>query len=592
MEEHEVKHYPTDVKGLDMLLRNGLVLPHSGQGLITLIKGRPGTGKTTLALQMADGAFAWNLGNPGECPVRFYTAEQRSQDIKTKLEQMRRSRVVESRKGSQRKKRELLIRSLLHADKTANREQPFTQAPPVLEWIHGLVSELAQESGPQPPRIRALVLDGLNLLESKEQPLLELHRLVAALRQYCRVGIIVYDSPEGAYANVDFMADMIIELRGVMTDLPGHYYLNKLSIVKSRFQSSALGWHQYKIGGDGIVVFPSIHFRVSRPGLMADRRTSARTPIPKLAQEDKELRVKQNSSDKKEKAKEFDDIITQILRKKNLKRGSCTVILGPRRTAKTLLTLDFLRAASRQDEGSLLVSLLDNQGTIIEQPRCLCEKTKHSRKLRPCSTRRCYKKVYLLHFRPGCIAPDEFFDVLEERLLFGFENKEHEVRRLAFWDLTQLEDRFPLLAEEPLFLPLLMDHLKNSPYPGAEGEARKITSLFMGAPNTELGKAASAMADNVLFCWRDYLSKDETKGGVAIYTDRIEGQPQVRQLHLLHEDPELELEELKSVRLVYAEPMIDRIQEMQGLPRDRTELTELPPRLSTVAGDDNKPGDD
>ena len=88
---------------------------------------------------------------------------------------------------------------------------------------------------------------------------------------------------------------------------------------------------------------------------------------------------------------------------------------------------------------------------------------------------------------------------------------------LVLWDLTQLDYRFPLFAQDSMFLTALMDLFKK----------RKIKSLFMGAGNARYSAAASAMADNVLFCWRSQLSsktrgrKKDKRPVMLIYVDRI-----------------------------------------------------------------------
>jgi hypothetical protein len=86
-------------------------------------------------------------------------------------------------------------------------------------------------------------------------------------------------------------------------------------------------------------------------------------------------------------------------------------------------------------------------------------------------------------------------------------------QRVVFWDLTQMDYRFPLFREDRMLLPAMMDMFKTN----------HIRSLFMGAGNAQNTKAASAMADNVLFCWR---STNKGKNGrrsqpaLMLYVDR------------------------------------------------------------------------
>ena len=121
--------------------------------------------------------------------------------------------------------------------------------------------------------------------------------------------------------------------------------------------------------------------------------------------------------------------------------------------------------------------------------------------------------------RPGCITPAEFFHYLKERIDLLISNPNGHFR-LAFWDLTQMDYRFPLFREDKMLLPALMDMFKT----------KKLKSLLMGAGNAENTKAASAMADHVLFCWRspsvpnlniketDY--KANSHSSLMLYVDR------------------------------------------------------------------------
>ena len=81
--------------------------------------------------------------------------------------------------------------------------------------------------------------------------------------------------------------------------------------------------------------------------------------------------------------------------------------------------------------------------------------------------------------------------------------------RVVFWDLTQMDYRFPLFRDDRMLLPAMMDTFKTY----------GVRSLFMGPGNAANTKSASAMADHVLFCWR-------SKGGsgsqpsLMLYVDR------------------------------------------------------------------------
>lgn len=369
----------------------------------------------------------------------------------------------------------------------------------------------------------------------------------------------------------------MLELRGDEIEYPVRYFLSSLRISKSRYQKTALGWHQYKNRDSGIIVFPSVHFRMGRHKAAVDSIEHSRRPMAELDT--------QSCSD-------FHSGDTSFLCKflESIARGSCTVLLGPRRCLKTQLTFDFLRAGSilQQVEPGLLVSLIDNQSTIIAQRRTLCERCcSQYHTIVDCGCKHCYQHVYLLHMPPGCITTSEFMHWLEYRLSLG-ELEGERIRRLVLWDLAQLEFRFPLLAKDPMFLPGLFDYLKYSGPLGEETQERRLTSVFMGPPNNELARSASAMADNVLFVWPDRFCQRGLGSavrevgtyaagieGIAVYVDRVEGHPGVQRLYFARGDempdrtdevPGMNFKELLDRRVLDEAPkMIAEIQALQGL---------------------------
>jgi hypothetical protein len=277
-----------------------------------------------------------------------------------------------------------------------------------------------------------------------------------------------------------------------------------------------------------------------------------------------------------------------------LERGSCTVLLGPRRCFKTQLTFDFLRAGSilEAPEPGLLVSLIDNQSTIIGQRTTLCERCcvqrKQGKQPAPdCNNTNCYNHVHLFHMPPGCITTAEFLHWLENRLQSSEKAGQNPLKRLVFWDLAQLEFRFPLFSRDPMFLPGLIDYLKYSPriHPdGTTGDPRRVTSLFMGPPNNDLARAASAMADNVIFCWPDYFNIEQE--GIAVYVDRIEGHPGEQKLFFAASKEPTEAGDITpgmnyklfrpedQARLRNATAMITEIQSLQGLRYEKNQMFE------------------
>lgn len=549
--------YMTMMPGLDgLLLSEGLLLS-GGKNLIMLIKGRPGCGKTTLSLQLVKGICLPDYIDDENRSRYFISLEQVTEDLAKRL-------------GEVGEDSDHLVNFDIQCPHHGvSVDSPLSTTSPTLDRLNGVVRWL---SGTDRRDIGVMAVDGLNLLNAQEREISDLERLIVAMRMRCGIGILVYESGGDTYSSIDYHCDFIIEMRGDDEAKGGErYYLNRLRIAKARFQKTGLGWHQYKIRKEGITVYPSIHFRLSRHKTLDDSFRSSLDRITKITAPEVHCAGHETS------------LISCILGPEKLKRASCTVLLGPRRSLKTQLTFDFLRAGSIGGDHGLLISLIDNQGTIAEERKTLCEiDCKKRPECERSSIRQvwCYENVYLFHFPPGCLTSSEFFDSLERRLVKS-EELGSPIRRMVFWDLAQLAYRFPLLGEDSMFLPGLMDYLKYSKRSDS-GEERGISSVFMGASNDERARAASAMADNVIFCWQEKRKADSGVflDGVAVYVDRIEGNPSDNRLLFLRrvkDNPEESLSQQVAYQAKSsiddvldkltdnARKKIEEIQKLQGL---------------------------
>lgn len=109
------------------------------------------------------------------------------------------------------------------------------------------------------PMHDVLVIDGFSQLDNEHLKNLQFSHLHKIARRMARVTILVLDDREEALCD----GDVVIELRK-NEDTKQEYVYHELQIVKSSFQDVANGWHQYKVQSDGIKVFPSIHFLLSK----------------------------------------------------------------------------------------------------------------------------------------------------------------------------------------------------------------------------------------------------------------------------------------------------------------------------------------
>lgn len=498
----------TGIKGLDLLLHDGLVLPESGDGLILLIKGKPGTGKTTLALKIANNVSQeiynneLNKQNPEENNWSFFTCEQRKEDIAAKCMDF----------GYEIDQSHIFDYDIA-SDNSYSSDPRYASSQTTLTWANNiLLSRFVDDSKvDKVKRQNVIVIDGLNMMGSEERDSINMSWFISTLRKYSVLSILVYEPLEGEPSQIDSMVDMILQLKGEEFNGPPLYYLNKISITKSRFQNYGLGWHQYKIfNNKGLIIFPSIHFYIHKSNFFADELKNSKKNwykcICKSQDDQKHYLMKNNQS-----------IISKLLDNKQT-YGSFTVLLGPRKTCKTLLSIDFLKDGSRNKENGLLVSLIDNRETIINNILHTFSSDTDEEKMNAC------ERNYLFHFRPGCVTSNEFFHYLNEQM-------NNRPKRFVLWDLPQVDFSYPLISNDSMFFPALIDYLKSSNSGSDESwqNGRSETaSVIIGTFSCKLAKSAFTMADNVILLLRD---KYENKECIYAYVDRIEGQPGVHYLY-------------------------------------------------------------
>jgi len=232
--------WPLGIPGLDKLLRGGLECPPPDHdGLIFLLKGRAGTGKTTLALQIALAARKWK--RRGGRAIDISNNEQPTSDV---LQTLNRLSGEDKEGGDQM---QVCGRGYAEAAESAKVDENLSS----LAWVRERVVQFRREERHRRSH-RLTIIDGLNLVGSSERHLLEVEKVMDALRKRAQVGIVIFEPNDDDAGPVDFHADVILELEGDVTAKKTEYFLHHLRIQKSRFQSTVLGWHQYKIADSGL----------------------------------------------------------------------------------------------------------------------------------------------------------------------------------------------------------------------------------------------------------------------------------------------------------------------------------------------------
>ena len=359
--------------------------------------------------------------------------------------------------------------------------------------------------GPNP--IDILVLDSLNIYSpdpkgerSKLAKFNELRLNIAdpgTSGLNPRLVIVVIDTSDKEDEELrycEFCADIIFRF-GWEEKL--RYTLRTFEIVKMRGQSHAWGKQRVKMypyetdedrvkrtnardgespylkNKGGIFVFPSMHTYISHfshsPATINANPDEKPLHFPHLV-------------------KELDQQISNFVPKfQGVPAGGCTAIIGPRGAMKSHLAYYFLLAhASGQltaqpdpnppRRNCLLVSLRDDQNSAIETLAQIAE----SQTLCTAGTGKSYVEglieqdwLEILENDIGMISPEEFFHKIyvavhrpRENRGFGqdssnnWKQEKGMAQLVIVAGLDQLEARFPLIAEESMFVPALIQFLR------------------------------------------------------------------------------------------------------------------------------------
>jgi circadian clock protein KaiC len=280
------------IEGLDTLLQGGFVA-----GASYVIQGRPGSGKTILANQIAFNhvhrgervLFATLLSEPHERMFQFLSTL---------------SFFDHSRVGGD-------IQYLSAFD---TMEQEGLE--PVVKLIRREISR---------QKATLLVVDGLLNARSQANTSLDTKRFIAELQAHaafanCTVlfltGSRLEDgSPE--LTMVDGVLDMGEEIHGARS-------IRRMSLRKTRGSKAITGLHEYQITEDGFVVYPrleAVYEKTYRPEAIDERRVSTGLPC-------------------------FDQMLEG-----GLNRSSISLLMGPSGSGKTSLGLGFIAQSSVEEPG-------------------------------------------------------------------------------------------------------------------------------------------------------------------------------------------------------------------------------------------------
>lgn len=298
------------IPGLDSILHGGFAAHHP-----YLLKGKPGTGKTSLALQfLSEGA------RNGERTIYVSFSESR-----------RELEVVSSSHGWPLERIDVLELAADISRRAISGSSIFHSADVDLPEVMAKIQHRVEEIKPT-----RLAIDSLT----------ELRNMAESQRQYRRAIFQLKLNLEEAGVTTLFVGERDLEVRTEAESLVhGVIHLEmdtpvygptrrRLEVTKLRGQSYETGFHDFTIARGGLEVFPRI-----RPKAYA-RRLGSGQPVASGIQS-------------------LDDLLGG-----GLERGTTSLFVGPSGTGKSSIVMQYAIAAARRGEKAVLYAFDEDVETI------------------------------------------------------------------------------------------------------------------------------------------------------------------------------------------------------------------------------------
>ncbi|HEX8794454.1 MAG TPA: ATPase domain-containing protein [Polyangiaceae bacterium] len=349
----EIRRDRTGVAGLDDVLGGGLP-----KNRVYLVKGEPGAGKTTLALQ-----FLLEGRRAGE-RVLYVTLSETEEEIR---------QVAESHGWSLEG---INLYELSTAEQTLRLQDEntlyATADVDLKETMRVLLEEVERV---KPARV---VFDSMSEIRLLSQTPMRYRRQLLSLKQYF-VGractVLLLDDRTGDAGDelqVESLAHGVIALEQVHLTYGADR--RRLRIRKLRGSSFRSGYHDFIVKTGGLTVFPRLIAAEHRSELLTE-------PLPSGMPE-------------------LDELL-----KGGVDRSTATLLMGPAGTGKSALATQFACAAAQRGEVASLFLFEERVGTLLRRAQHLGM---------PLDKVVADGKVRVHQIDPAELAPDEFTDLVRQ----------------------------------------------------------------------------------------------------------------------------------------------------------------------------------
>lgn len=461
---------PVGFAWFDELLRDGLYLPNTGSGgrpLTMVIAGPPGSGKTTLALEICYRlAKDETRKNPRQLCSLYLSLDQDTNRLITNAERLgyddvRRYLFSYDAESSSRDRQTIGHVAVYGRDSILQQNSRAEEHPEtgglLQQVVFGAKRDLEarmQATHPSGFLPDLVVVDSLNILLGAEKVDL-FHDFQTITSSGSKLVVFVIDSLSGghSYATWEYACDFVVRLDYTTLN---NYYIRTIEVVKARYQSHVWGKHQLKVyekpqlppddvrnrdgklrrmhpyrTEGGVFIYPSIHYYLSlykRQAVNAD--VTYATTKPSL----------------------------RGVLESGIPEGRCTAFIGTRGGHKS--HLGYLHLLHRviengRREAALIISLRDDEDMTASTLDNIIRTEFRGGVTREELERE--NRLEILYFHPGYITPEEFFN----RLFISVKRLVKDGNKLTvlFNSVDQLASRFPLCAKENIFIPGIIEFL-------------------------------------------------------------------------------------------------------------------------------------